>query len=277
MAENAAGVRRHDAGRAAGRGAGPSRRVFDVSKPWLNRVIEGERKAYLKAVTGVSFAIGRRETLALVGESGSGKSTVARMIGRACCGPTAGSVTIDGIDMWAPARGAERQKLRRRLQMIFQDPFASLNPRWRVEPHHRRSRSRPSGWPRTAAEIEASRGRAAALWSGSTRPTAPSTRTSSPAASASASASRARCRRTRVHRLRRADQRARRVGAGADPQPDARPAGPARASPTCSSATTWRWCGTWRRASASCIWAASSRWRRRQSCSSARATPTRAC
>ena len=55
-------------------------RVFDVSKPWLNRVIEGERKAYLKAVTGISFAIGRRETLALVGESGSGKSTVARMV-----------------------------------------------------------------------------------------------------------------------------------------------------------------------------------------------------
>ena len=47
--------------------------------------------------------------------------------------PTAGRVTFDGIDMWAPAREAERQKLRRRLQMIFQDPFASLNPRWRVD------------------------------------------------------------------------------------------------------------------------------------------------
>jgi len=47
--------------------------------------------------------------------------------------PTAGTVSIDGIDMWAAARAAERQKLRRRLQMIFQDPFASLNPRWRVE------------------------------------------------------------------------------------------------------------------------------------------------
>ena len=48
-------------------------RVFDVSKPWLNRVIEGERKAYLRAVTGISFAIGRRETLALVGEFGLGQ------------------------------------------------------------------------------------------------------------------------------------------------------------------------------------------------------------
>jgi peptide/nickel transport system ATP-binding protein len=107
-------------------------RVFDVSKPWLNRVIEGEPRAYLKAVTGVSFAIGRRETVALVGESGSGKSTVARMtVG--LLEPTAGTVSIDGIDMWAEARSAERQKLRRRLQMIFQDPYASLNPRWRVD------------------------------------------------------------------------------------------------------------------------------------------------
>ena len=107
-------------------------RVFDVSKPWLNRVIEGERKAYLRAVTAISFAIGRHETLALVGESGSGKSTAARMV-VGLLRPTAGTVTIDGIDMWAAARAGERQKLRRRLQMIFQDPYASLNPRWRVD------------------------------------------------------------------------------------------------------------------------------------------------
>jgi peptide/nickel transport system ATP-binding protein len=106
-------------------------RVFDVSKPWLNRVIEGGERAYLQAVRGVCFSIARRETLALVGESGSGKSTVARMI-VGLLPPTAGSVTIDGIDMWAPVRQRERQMLRRRLQMIFQDPFASLNPRWRV-------------------------------------------------------------------------------------------------------------------------------------------------
>ena len=107
-------------------------RVFDVSKPWLSRLIEREPKAYLKAVTGVSFSVGRRETVALVGESGSGKSTVARMtVGLLT--PSAGTVTIDGIDMWAPAGISARQKLRRRLQMIFQDPFASLNPRWRVD------------------------------------------------------------------------------------------------------------------------------------------------
>ena len=107
-------------------------RVFDVSKPWLSRLIDRERKAYLKAVTSVSFSVGKRETVALVGESGSGKSTVARMtVG--LLAPTAGTVTIDGIDMWAPASASERQRLRRRLQMIFQDPFASLNPRWRVD------------------------------------------------------------------------------------------------------------------------------------------------
>jgi peptide/nickel transport system ATP-binding protein len=106
-------------------------RVFDVSKPWLNRVIGGEGRVHLKAVSGVSFSIGRRETLALVGESGSGKSTVARMtVG--LLEPSAGSVSIDNIDMWAPAQREERQRLRRKLQMIFQDPFASLNPRWRV-------------------------------------------------------------------------------------------------------------------------------------------------
>ena len=107
-------------------------RSFDVSKPWLNRMIEWERKACLRAVSDVSFTIGRRETLALVGESGSGKSTVARMV-VGLLQPTSGNVSIDGIDMWEAKRSAERQKLRRRLQMIFQDPYASLNPRWRVD------------------------------------------------------------------------------------------------------------------------------------------------
>jgi oligopeptide/dipeptide ABC transporter ATP-binding protein len=107
-------------------------RVFDVSKPLLNRIVEREEKAFLKAVTDVSFTIGRRETLALVGESGSGKSTIAKMV-VGLLPPTAGSVTIDGVDMWAATSGRERSKLRRRIQMIFQDPYASLNPRWRVD------------------------------------------------------------------------------------------------------------------------------------------------
>jgi peptide/nickel transport system ATP-binding protein len=106
-------------------------RVFDVSKPWLNRVLEHEERKLLRAVTDVSFGIGRRETVALVGESGSGKSTVAKMV-VGLLPPTAGSVTIDGVDMWSLADADKRQTLRRRIQMIFQDPYASLNPRWRV-------------------------------------------------------------------------------------------------------------------------------------------------
>jgi peptide/nickel transport system ATP-binding protein len=107
-------------------------RVFDVSKPWLNRIIEREERKLLKAVTNVSFGITRRETFALVGESGSGKSTVAKMI-VGLLSPTGGNVKIDGVDMWATASAGERHKLRRRIQMIFQDPYASLNPRWRVD------------------------------------------------------------------------------------------------------------------------------------------------
>ena len=108
------------------------RRVFDVSKPWLNRVIERQPKLLLTAVDDVSLAIARGETFALVGESGSGKSTVARMV-VGLLRPTAGAVTIDGVDMQGRASAAERQRLRRRIQMVFQDPYASLNPRWRVD------------------------------------------------------------------------------------------------------------------------------------------------
>ncbi|HEY8382181.1 MAG TPA: oligopeptide/dipeptide ABC transporter ATP-binding protein [Microvirga sp.] len=108
------------------------RRVFDVSKPWLNRVLEGGDKQFLKAVDGVSFDIAQGETFALVGESGSGKSTVARMV-VGLLPPTSGEVQIAGISMSSAAASGERQKLRRRIQMIFQDPYASLNPRWRVD------------------------------------------------------------------------------------------------------------------------------------------------
>src|SRR3954468_1414360 len=91
-------------------------RDFDVSRPWLNRVLEGEPRRSLRAVDAVSFAVRRGETLALVGESGCGKSTVARLI----------------VGLYAPSAG--RIDFRgRRMQMIFQDPYASLNPRWRVK------------------------------------------------------------------------------------------------------------------------------------------------
>ncbi len=107
------------------------KRVFDVSKPWLNRVLERQDRQFLKAVDGVSFDIRKGETFALVGESGSGKSTVARMV-VGLLHPSGGTVSIDGVSMSDQAAAAERQRLRRRIQMIFQDPYASLNPRWRV-------------------------------------------------------------------------------------------------------------------------------------------------
>ena len=108
------------------------RRVFDVSKPWLNRVIERQPQEFLKAVDGVSFGIRKGETFALVGESGSGKTTVARMV-VGLLAPTSGEVIIDGVSMSEARQAQVRRKLRRRIQMVFQDPYASLNPRFRVD------------------------------------------------------------------------------------------------------------------------------------------------
>jgi peptide/nickel transport system ATP-binding protein len=108
------------------------RRVFDVSKPWLNRALEGGHLEFLKAVDDISFDIVKGETFALVGESGSGKTTVARMV-VGLLPPTSGNVVIDGVSMTDPRQSQARRALRRRIQMIFQDPYASLNPRLRVD------------------------------------------------------------------------------------------------------------------------------------------------
>ena len=105
-------------------------KVFDVSAPWLNRIIERKPRQLLQAVRDVSFSIARGETLALVGESGCGKSTVARLL-VGLYRPSSGRVLFDGRDL-GRLEGAEGLALRRRMQMIFQDPYASLNPRWRV-------------------------------------------------------------------------------------------------------------------------------------------------
>ena len=106
-------------------------KTFDVSAPWLNRVIERRPRQWVHAVDGVSFEIPKGQTLALVGESGCGKSTVARLL-VGLHAPTRGEVRIDCQPLHATLVTPQGQALRRRLQMIFQDPYASLNPRWTV-------------------------------------------------------------------------------------------------------------------------------------------------
>jgi peptide/nickel transport system ATP-binding protein len=106
-------------------------RVFDVSRPWLDRLTQRIPRQYLLAATNVSFAIDRRETFGLVGESGSGKSTIARMI-VGLIPPSDGNVVIDGMPVTGRIQGAATLRARRRVQMVFQDPYSSLNPRWRA-------------------------------------------------------------------------------------------------------------------------------------------------
>ena len=106
-------------------------KVFDVSPPWLNRMLEHKPRQYVHAVDGVSFTITKGKTLALVGESGCGKSTVARLL-VGLYAPTRGQVRFDGLETQTAWNTAEGRALRRRIQMIFQDPYASLNPRWMV-------------------------------------------------------------------------------------------------------------------------------------------------
>ena len=108
------------------------RRLFDVSAPWLARLLSGTGPRTLKAVDGVSLDIARGETFALVGESGCGKSTVARLV-VGLYEPSSGSIEIDGTDIASLKTRTAQAPVRRRVQMVFQDPYASLNPRWRVK------------------------------------------------------------------------------------------------------------------------------------------------
>ena len=108
-------------------------KTFDVSPPLLNRILERKPRQLLHAVDDASFSIQKGQTLALVGESGCGKSTAARLL-VGLYEPTRGRFHFDGQDAHAAfkAGGERARQLRERIQMIFQDPYASLNPRWKV-------------------------------------------------------------------------------------------------------------------------------------------------
>jgi len=106
---------------------------FDLRRPLTERLLRRGAPLTIPAVQDVSFAIARGRTLALVGESGCGKTTLARlMVGLET--PRRGSARVAGVDVHATLAGPAdaARVLRRRMQMIFQDPFASLDPRWRV-------------------------------------------------------------------------------------------------------------------------------------------------
>ncbi|XWN33821.1 MAG: ATP-binding cassette domain-containing protein [Devosia sp.] len=107
-------------------------KTFDVSAPWLDRMLERLPRQLLHAVTDVTFAINKGETFALVGESGSGKSTIAKIV-VGLIPANGGAITIDGVTIGSTGDSRELRALRRRMQMIFQDPYASLNPRMRVD------------------------------------------------------------------------------------------------------------------------------------------------
>lgn len=106
-------------------------KYFDISPPILTRLLQGKHRSTLRAVDDISFDIPRGSTFSLVGESGCGKSTVARLL-VGLYQPTGGEIFFDGKAVSKLKTRRELAPFQRRIQIIFQDPYASLNPRWRV-------------------------------------------------------------------------------------------------------------------------------------------------
>src|SRR5947209_10342785 len=107
--------------------------------PLTQGIIRQRVIGYVRAVDGISFSIERGQTLGLVGESGSGKTTIGRTIIR-LYKPTSGQILFEDKDL-AQMQGEDLRQMRRRVQMVFQDPYASLNPRFTIgslisEPMH---------------------------------------------------------------------------------------------------------------------------------------------
>ncbi|WP_375460272.1 ABC transporter ATP-binding protein [uncultured Enterovirga sp.] len=106
-------------------------RRFDVSRPWPVRLLTGEGRREVHALDRVSFEISRGTTLAIVGESGCGKTTLAKLVA-GLLRPSEGAVSFKGVDIAGFRTRHAALPYRRHLQMIFQDPQSSLDPRWRV-------------------------------------------------------------------------------------------------------------------------------------------------
>ena len=107
-------------------------KTYDISEPFYARLLTGKKKVMLHAVNDVSFQIAKGETYALVGESGSGKSTLARsLVGLEQ--PNKGFISFDGNVVFDENKGQMLDGfMRQKLQMVFQSPYSSLNPRWRI-------------------------------------------------------------------------------------------------------------------------------------------------
>lgn len=107
------------------------KQYFDVSPSWVQRKIRGLEEETLKAVDDVDFSVKKGSTMALVGESGCGKSTIAKLV-VGLQTPTEGDICFDGMSYAELNNRLKMAPIHRRVTMIFQDPFASLNPRWKV-------------------------------------------------------------------------------------------------------------------------------------------------